>query len=284
MSLTATIESVESDITKNGAVENGALMLPAANDTNDLPTIISRPGTSLQMLNTDVHDLALSAQRFKLNGEDYVHVSIMNLSGNTESNVTPILTASYRGETLFTHRFIKSMGDDFGYSMDIPLRTLTRDRSLPELDLYVSTNERYDEFVDSDNYVHLQLSVPLCIIEQPVSISASVGQEALLSVAAAGGKTPYSYQWQRMTGTDRWENIPDAKQDIYRIESVKEEQNGMTVRCVVTDQSGNSATSDPATLTVLPQTGDSSHLTLWLLLALSSVMMLVMVYRRGRSR
>ena len=284
MSLTATIESVESDITKNGAVENGALMLTAANDTNDLPTIISRPGTSVQMLNTDVHDLALSAQRFKLSGEDYVHVSIMNLSGNTESNVTPILTASYRGETLFTHRFIKSMGDDFGYSMDIPLRTLTRDRSLPEVDLYVSTNERYDEFVDSDNYVHLQLSVPLCIIEQPVSVSASVGQEAQLSVAAAGGKMPYSYQWQRMTGEDRWENIPDAKQDTYRIESVKEEQNGMTVRCVVTDQSGDSANSDSATLTVLPQTGDSSHLTLWLLLALSSVMMLVMVYRRGRSR
>ena len=57
----------------------------------------------------------------------------------------------------------------------------------------------------------------------------------------------------------------------------------MTVRCVVTDQFGDSVTSDAATLTILPQTGDSSQLTLWLLLALSSVAVLAMAYRRRRS-
>ena len=284
--LTAVVDSVEGDVAMNGTVHNGVLMLTGApqvkRDAN-APALITRTGTGAQILNTDVHDLSLNAQLFKVNGEDYVHVSIMNLSGNTESDVTPVLTASYCGETLFTHRFIRSMGDDFGYSMDIPLRTLTRGRSLKELDLYVSTNENYDEFADSDNHVRLQLAVQLCIVGQPVSIPASAGEEAVFSVTAAGGQKPYLYQWQRMTGTDRWENIPGAKEDAYRIESVKEEHNGMTVRCVVTDQFGDSVTSDAATLTILPQTGDSSQLTLWLLLALSSVAVLAMAYRRRRS-
>ena len=117
-----------------------------------------------------------------------------------------------------------------------------------------------------------------------MSIPVSAGHEAVFSVAAAGGKAPYSYQWQRMTGTDRWEDILGARQDTYRIESVKEEQNGLTVRCVVTDQFGDYVTSDSATLTILPQTGDSSQLTLWLLLAIASAAALAVVCRKGRSR
>ena len=135
-----------------------------------------------------------------------------------------------------------------------------------------------------DNHVRLLLDTQLCIIEQPVSIPAAVGQEAVFTVKAAGGKAPYRYQWQRMTGTDRWEDIPGAKEDTYRIESVKDEQNGLTVRCVVTDQFGDYVTSDSATLSILPQTGDSSQLTLWLLLAGAAAAVLVLVYRKARRR
>lgn len=289
MNLTAEISGVQGDIAVNGTMENGVLMLTGAdapqtlNDTND-PIMITRLGTGKQLLNTDVHDLALSAKIFKLNGEDYVRVNVKNLSGNTESDVTPVLTSVYRGETLFRHKFRLDMGDDFGYSMDIPLRELTQSRSLQNLDLYVSADGNYDEYADVDNHVRLLLDTQLCIIEQPVSIPAAVGQEAVFTVKAAGGKAPYRYQWQRMTGTDRWEDIPGANQDTYRIASVKNEQNGLTVRCVVTDQFGDYVTSDSATLFILPQTGDSSQMTLWLLLALASVAGLTVVCCRKRSR
>lgn len=287
--LTAEISGVKGDIAVNGTMENGVLMLTGAdapqtlNAAND-PIMIIRLSTKQQTFNTDVHDLSLSAKIFKLNGEDYVRVNIKNLSGNTASSVTPVLTSSYRGTTLFTHEFVHSMGDDFGYSMDIPLRELTKGRGLKELDLYVSTNWNYDEYADVDNHVRLLLDTQLCIIEQPVSIPAVVGQEAVFIVKAAGGKAPYSYQWQRMVGPNRWENIPGAKEATYRIESVKNEQNGLTVRCVVTDQFGDYVTSDSATLSILPQTGDSSQMTLWLLLAVASAAALVLVYRKARSR
>ena len=287
--LTATIESVQGDIAVNGTMENGVLMLTGADvpqaldDTNE-SILITRPSTKVQTFETDVHDLSLSARIFKLNGEDYVRVNVKNLSGNTESSVTPVLTSVYRGETLFTHRFVRSMGDDFGYSMDIPLRELTKNRSLQALDLYVSADGDYEEYADVDNHVRLLLITQLCIIEQPVSIPVSAGREAVFSVAAAGGKAPYRYQWQRMVGPDRWEDIPGANQDTYRIESIKEDQNGLTVRCVVTDQFGDYVLSDSATLTLLPQTGDSSQLALWLLLAAASATVLVMAVRTARCR
>lgn len=207
---------------------------------------------AVKKIDTDAHDLMLSAQLFRRSGEDYVHITVRNRSGNKYSDITPILTASYNDETLYSHTFRNPLGDDFGYSVDIPLQTLLNGRALPELDLYVG-NADYEDFEESDNYVHLLLSVQLCIAEQPASITATEGKNAIFSVAAVGGEKPYSYRWQSMTGTDQWTDIPGADKYTYSIESVQLEQNGLTVRCVITDQLGNSVTSDSAVLSVLPQ-------------------------------
>ena len=237
-------------------------------------------------IDTDAHDLMLSAQLLRLSGGDYVHITIRNRSGNTSSAVTPVLTSSFRGETLFSHEFVNTMGDDFGYAMDIPLSTLTRGRRLPELDLYVGSRsaQGYEDFADSDNHVHLPLVSQLCIAGQPRNVAASEGKEAVFSVTAAGGVEPYRYQWQRMTGANQWKSIAGANQDTWRIASVKEEHSGLTVRCVITDQFGDSVTSDSAMLSILPQTGDGSHLTLWLVLALLSLAALTAACCKKRSR
>lgn len=239
-------------------------------------------------IDTDAHDLMLSAQLIAHGGEDYVHITIRNRSGNTASTVTPVLTASYLGTSLYSHVFSGPMGDDFGYSMDIPLTTLTKGRRLPELELCVSggNNAPDAEFAEADNRVRLQLAVQLCIVEHPVSLTVIEGEEAVFSVGASGGGKPYVYQWQRMTEAGQWKDIPGANQEEYSIEKSLIKQDGLTVRCVIKDQFGDSVTSDPATLTVLalpPQTGDSSQLALWLLLALSSAAALAMVCRRKRS-
>ena len=137
--------------------------------------------------------------------------------------------------------------------------------------------------VTSDPAV-LSVLPQLCTVDQPVSITATEGEDAMFSVTVDGGEKPYRYQWQRMTGIDQWTDIPGADQDTYRIASVQLEQNGLTVRCVITDQRGNSVTSDSATLSVLrlPQTG--SQLTLWPLLAISSLAVLAIVFCRKRSK
>ena len=259
------------------------LLLIGAPQSASTPTVRLGSGVAKE-IDTDAHDLMLSAQLFRRSGEDYVHITIRNRSGNKNSDVTPILTASYRDNTLYSHTFCNPMGDDFGYSMDIPLHMLINGQRLSELDLYVSNADYADyvDFADSDNHVRLLLSVQLCVINQPVSITATEGKEAMFSAVAVGGEKPYRYQWQRMIGVDQWTDIPGADQDTYRIPSVQMEQNGLTVRCVITDQLGNSITSDPAALSVQakpaadrdtadndtksPQTGDNSHMALWIAL------------------
>ena len=126
--------------------------------------------------------------------------------------------------------------------------------------------------------------VQLCIVDQPLNISATEGEEAVFSVTAVGGEKPYRYQWQCKTGIDQWTDIPGADQDTDRIASVQLEQNGLTVRCVITDQLGNSVTSDSAALSVLPQPQARSQLTLWLLLAISSAAVLAIVFYKKRRK
>ena len=228
----------------------------------------------------------LSAQLFNREGETYVRVSILNRSGNakSESRVVPTLTSSYNGQVLFSHTFRNAMEDDYGYSMDIPLQTLTAGRNLDELDLNVSSKADYKEFADADNHVRLSLFPKLYIAQQPESLNLVEKQDALFVVSADGGHRPYRYQWQKLNAEGRWVNLPGANQDSYPLAKVTLAQSGLTLRCVVTDDTGDSVTSDSAVLSVfsLPQTGDRTQPALWMLLAVASAALIALLCFRRR--
>lgn len=271
-------------LTENGRPLSNALALTtdAANDDSVLMRLNSEERA--QLVDTDSHDLMLSAQLFNREGETYVRVSILNRSGNTGSNVVPTLTSSYNGQTLFSHTFRNAMEDDYGYSMDIPLQTLTAGRRLDELDLNVSSKSDYAEFADADNHVRLSLFPKLYIVQQPESLNLVEKQDALFVVSADGGHRPYRYQWQKLNAEGRWVNLPGANQDSYQLSKVALAQSGLTLRCVVTDEAGDSVTSDSAVLSVfsLPQTGDRTQPALWMLLAVASAALIALLCFRRR--
>lgn len=270
-------------LTENGRPLSNALALTtdAANDDTVLMRLSQK---NAYKLDTDSHDLMLSAQLFNREGETYVRVSILNRSGNTDSNVVPTLTSSYNGQTLFSHTFRNAMEDDYGYSMDIPLQTLTAGRRLDELDLNVSSRANYEEFADADNHVRLFLFPKLYIAQQPESLNLVEKQDALFVAAAAGGERPYRYQWQKLNAEGRWVDLPGANQNSYQLAKVTLAQSGLTLRCVVTDEAGDSVTSDSAVLSVfsLPQTGDRTQPVLWMLLAVASAALIALLCFRRR--
>ncbi len=273
-------------LTENGRPLSNALVL-TTDATNDDPVLMRlTPKNAHKIVDTDSHDLMLSAQLFNREGETYVRVSILNRSGNTKSRsrVVPTLTSSYNGQTLFSHTFRNAMEDDYGYSMDIPLQTLTAGRRLDELDLNVSSKENYEEFADADNHVRLSLFPKLYIAQQPESLNLVEKQDALFVVSADGGQQPYRYQWQKLNAKGRWVNLPGANQDSYQLPKVTLAQSGLTLRCVVTDGAGNSVTSDSAVLSVfsLPQTGDETQPALWMLLAVASAALIALLCFRRR--
>lgn len=271
-------------LTENGRPLSNALVL-TTDATNDDPVLMRlTPKNAHKIVNTDSHDLMLSAQLFNREGETYVRVSILNRSGNTGSIVVPTLTSSYNGQTLFSHTFQNAMEDDYGYSMDIPLQTLTAGRRLDELDLNVSSKGNYEEFADADNHVRLFLFPKLYIAQQPESLNLVEKQDALFVVSADGGQRPYRYQWQKLNAEGRWVNLPGANQDSYQLSKVTLAQSGLTLRCVVTDEAGDSVTSDSAVLSVfsLPQTGDETQPALWMLLAVASAALIALLCFRRR--
>lgn len=271
-------------LTENGRPLSNALVL-TTDATNDDPVLMRlTPKNAHKIVNTDSHDLMLSAQLFNREGETYVRVSILNRSGNTGSRVVPTLTSSYNGQTLFSHTFRNAMEDDYGYSMDIPLQTLTAGRRLDELDLNVSSKENYEEFADADNHVRLSLFPKLYIAQQPESLNLVEKQDALFVVSADGGQRPYRYQWQKLNAEGRWVNLPGANQNSYQLSKVTLAQSGLTLRCVVTDGAGDSVTSDSAVLSVfsLPQTGDETQPALWMLLAVASAALIALLCFRRR--
>lgn len=271
-------------LTENGRPLSNALVL-TTDATNDDPVLMRlTPKNAHKIVNTDSHDLMLSAQLFNREGETYVRVSILNRSGNTGSRVVPTLTSSYNGQTLFSHTFQNAMEDDYGYSMDIPLQTLTAGRRLDELDLNVSSKENYEEFADADNHVRLSLFPKLYIAQQPESLNLVEKQDALFVVSADGGQRPYRYQWQKLNAEGRWVDLPGANQNSYQLSKVTLAQSGLTLRCVVTDGAGDSVTSDSAVLSVfsLPQTGDETQPALWMLLAVASAALIALLFFRRR--
>lgn len=271
-------------LTENGRPLSNTLALTtdATNDNSVLMRLNSEERA--QLVDTNSHDLMLSAQLFNREGETYVRVSILNRSGNTGSNVVPTLTSSYNGQTLFSHTFRNAMEDDYGYSMDIPLQTLTAGRRLDELDLNVSSRANYEEFADADNHVRLFLFPKLYIAQQPESLNLVEKQDALFVAAAAGGERPYRYQWQKLNAKGRWVDLPGANQNSYQLAKVTLAQSGLTLRCVVTDEAGDSVTSDSAVLSVfsLPQTGDETQPALWMLLAVASAALIALLCFRRR--
>lgn len=273
-------------LTENGRPLSNALVL-TTDATNDDPVLMRlTPKNAHKIVDTDSHDLMLSAQLFNREGETYVRVSILNRSGNTKprSRVVPTLTSSYNGQTLFSHTFQNAMEDDYGYSMDIPLQTLTAGRRLDELDLNVSSKADYAEFADADNHVRLSLFPKLYIAQQPESLNLVEKQDALFVVSADGGQRPYRYQWQKLNTEGRWVDLPGANQNSYQLAKVTLAQSGLTLRCMVTDGAGDSVTSDSAVLSVfsLPQTGDETQPALWMLLAVASAALIALLCFRRR--
>ena len=271
-------------LTENGRPLSNTLAL-TTDATNDDPVLMRLTSEMAhKLVNTNSHDLMLSAQLFNREGETYVRVSILNRSGNTKSRVWPTLTSSYNGQTLFSHTFRNAMEDDYGYSMDIPLQTLTAGRRLDELDLNVSSKADYAEFADADNHVRLSLFPKLYIAQQPESLNLVEKQDALFVVSADGGQRPYRYQWQKLNAEGRWVDLPGANQNSYQLPKVTLAQSGLTLRCVVTDGAGDSVTSDSAVLSVfsLPQTGDETQPALWMLLAVASAALIALLCFRRR--
>ena len=95
-------------------------------------------------------------------------------------------------------------------------------------------------------------TVAMTITEQPLAATVYNNHSALMSVAVKGGTLGYTYQWQRARkATSSFSDIDDATSSMLEIKKTDSfARDGYFYRCVITDSTGNSVTSDAAMLTV----------------------------------
>ena len=90
---------------------------------------------------------------------------------------------------------------------------------------------------------------PLTVKTQPQDAEIVIGNMTVLTVAADGGKAPYSYSWQIRTG-DSWENIRDYRlyfgQGTDTLVYMPNTAGTAEIRCLISDSEGNSKLSDTA--------------------------------------
>ena len=95
-------------------------------------------------------------------------------------------------------------------------------------------------------------TISLSLTEQPKAATAYNNRSALFSVTATGGTLGYTYQWQSARrATSRFTDIEGATVSILQL--AKNDANARSTyyyRCVVTDSTGNTVTSDAAQLTL----------------------------------
>lgn len=100
----------------------------------------------------------------------------------------------------------------------------------------------------------------LSIKTQPKNTSVLKGSQATFNVEVTGGKTPYSYQWQVLSG-EKWNNLetlpalsgrsaPYSGEKTPQLKITLSGSEPISVRCVIKDGNGKSVVSSTAVLTV----------------------------------
>lgn len=98
------------------------------------------------------------------------------------------------------------------------------------------------------------VSASVTIAKQPKNVTTYVGNTVTFTVSASGSGT-LKYQWQtRASASSAWKNSTSSSAKTAKFSiTVQGGHNGYQFRCVVTDGSGATATTDAAKLTVRPK-------------------------------
>lgn len=85
---------------------------------------------------------------------------------------------------------------------------------------------------------------------EPSVLTVGVGESRTIKVQTKGGAAPLSYKWQFSVNKSQWKDMPgEANSDALTITATKN-QNGVYIRCIVTDAQGNVQTTSYCRLKV----------------------------------
>ena len=112
----------------------------------------------------------------------------------------------------------------------------------------VVTDSRGNTTVSDTATITIQVEEGIEITSQPASVTTRAGESVTFSVTVIGSGLTYQWQYQGRTST-KWTNFANAT-SASMTKTPSASWDGWKVRCVITDGSGNTVTSDTAVITI----------------------------------
>lgn len=267
-------------------------------------------------LDISIHDLSVSHRQYAgWDGQDWLDIMIHNYTASGE-NMKLTCAVYVDGETephyVNLPYYASAVTDNRTQTITVPVSALVDDpaaHSKARVEIQaVDQHER--AYANNEFYVWLDGSPQLRVTELYAEIErtdrtdtytdvidAREGETVTMHVSVSGGTAPYRYQWQVYDPkTGKWVNLQDGKgirgatTDTLTLDSVKPEWDGRKARCVITDADGVTIESGALTLRIrgsggdghadMPDTGDHSHLPVYLAVALAALLALWLLCRR----
>ena len=268
-------EGIAANSADDGAVRLGLI----ANEVNAPEPIAMK---------VDIHDLDVDHRLYgDVDGTELLDIIVSN-DANTDIRFKLSCAVYLDGEEephyVNLPYYDQAVSHGMTHTITVPVAALVGDPDAHSRARVVITAVGQDESAYANNEFTLPLSggSPLRFSVQPEDATVQEGGDVSFAVEVAGGRQPYSYQWQMWDPKgEKWVDLPGFTGPILSREGVEKKWDGAKFRCVVTDAEGTQIVSQTVTLTVRNRvdTGDSANLPLYLTVALAALALLALLRR-----
>lgn len=223
-------------------------------NTYDDVMTTARAGREVYCVITDAYGNSVTTETATLVHKT-VELEIVTQPVNSEAILGEnfCVTVEARGEGLKYQWYFRNAGSDTWYTSGVRDNTyddvMTGARAGREV--YCVIKDAYGNSVTTDVATLIRIPIKLEIVSQPTDAAAAFDEMFCATVEAEG--EGLKYQWYfRNAGSNTW--YTSGVRDNTYDDVMTKARNGREIYCVITDEYGNSVTTDIVKLTAVPKT------------------------------
>ena len=209
-----------------------------------------RNGRQVYCVVTDKYGFTAQSDTVTLTMADPVKITVQPQSVKVENGKTAKVSFTAVGDGLTYKWYYKNAGaGDFSYTSSYKTNSysvnMTAARSGRQV--YCVVTDQYGNTATTDT-VTLSMIQPVVITVQPENVTVADGAKATVSFTAEGEGLTYKWYYKN-PGKETFSYTDSFKSNSYSV-NMSASRDGRQVYCVVTDQYGNTATTDTVTLSM----------------------------------
>jgi len=208
----------------------------------------ARNGRQIYCVITDKYGNSITTNTVTLSMATKLKITKQPVSVTVAEGKTATVTVQAQGDGLTYKWYYKNKGDS-KFSLTDSFKGTTysvaMDSTRNGRQIYCVITDKYGNSITT-NTVTLGMATKLKITKQPVSVTVAEGKTATVTVQAQGDGLTYKWYYKNK-GDSKFSLTDSFKGTTYSV-AMDSTRNGRQVYCVITDQYGNSVTTNTVTL------------------------------------